>query len=183
MLGRRQTIFSTPYFQFERFYFIFVHVMNMHDDLLCLPFWHHWKQHKVPWKSHVILLSDFCGNHVNRGHASYFTVPVMVHCVAIGESNKEFTKNNCVFSPFQRNQLTFIFLKLAMFEIYCIPHEILGFSVRGNRLRFSNYVEYCLYTSCGIVIFVNVSLVTADWRCWTLPLWRQFIIKWTSYQS
>ena len=37
MLGRRQTIFSTPCFQFEkRIDFLFVHVMTMRDDLLCL---------------------------------------------------------------------------------------------------------------------------------------------------
>ena len=38
MLGRRQSIFSTPNFQFEkRLDFLFVFVMNTHDDLLCLP--------------------------------------------------------------------------------------------------------------------------------------------------
>ena len=31
-----------------------------------LPSWHHGKQHKLPWKCHGILLSDFCGNPVSK---------------------------------------------------------------------------------------------------------------------
>ena len=63
MLGGRQTIFLTPYFQFEkRFDFVFVYVMNTCDYFLCLPSWHHGKRSKLSWKSHGILLSDFCGN-------------------------------------------------------------------------------------------------------------------------
>ena len=53
MLGRRQTIFSAPYSHFEkRFEFLVVYVMNMRDDILCLPSWHHGKQRKLAWKSH-----------------------------------------------------------------------------------------------------------------------------------
>ena len=64
MLGGRQTIFSTPYFQFEKkFDFLFVYVMNTCVYFLCLPSWHHGKWRKLSWKSHGILLSDFCGNH------------------------------------------------------------------------------------------------------------------------
>ena len=60
MLGRRETLFLTPYFQFEkRFDFL---VINTHDDLLCLPSWQHGKQGKMSWKNHGILLCDFCGN-------------------------------------------------------------------------------------------------------------------------
>ena len=63
MTGRRQTILSTLYFQFEKtFHFLFVYVMNTCDGLLCLPSWHHGKQCKLPWKIHGILLSDLCGN-------------------------------------------------------------------------------------------------------------------------
>ena len=58
MAGRRLTIFLTPYFQFEtRFDFMFV-------NLLCLPSWNFGNQCKLSWKSHGILLSDFCGNPV-----------------------------------------------------------------------------------------------------------------------
>ena len=65
MLCMRQTILSTPYFQFEkRFDFLFVYVMNMHDHFLCLPSWHHGKRRKLIWKSHGILLADFRGNPV-----------------------------------------------------------------------------------------------------------------------
>ena len=65
MLGGRQTIFLTPYFQFEkRFDFLFAYVMNTCDYFLCLPSWHHGKRRKLSWKSHGILLSDFCGNPV-----------------------------------------------------------------------------------------------------------------------
>ena len=40
MLGRRQAIFSTPYFQFEKgFDFLFVYVMNLRDDRLRLASW------------------------------------------------------------------------------------------------------------------------------------------------
>ena len=68
MLGRRQTIFLTPYFQCgKKFVFIFVYVMNMRDDFLCLPSWHHGKQNKLSCKSHGILLSDFCGNSIMVG--------------------------------------------------------------------------------------------------------------------
>ena len=59
MLCRRQTIFSTPYFQFEnKFYFLFVNnnVKNTHEKLLCFPSWHHGKQRILSWKSHGILL-------------------------------------------------------------------------------------------------------------------------------
>ena len=67
MLGGRQTIFLTPYFQFEKiFYFLFVYVMNTCDYFLCLPSWHHGKWHKLSWKSHGILLSDLCGNPAFR---------------------------------------------------------------------------------------------------------------------
>ena len=59
MLGRRQTIFSTIYCRFEKMFdFLLVYVM-------CLPSWHHGKQHKSSWKSRGISLSDFCGNPVN----------------------------------------------------------------------------------------------------------------------
>ena len=65
MLGGRQTIFLSPYFQYEkRFDFLFVYVMNTCDYFLCLPSWHHGKRRKLSWKSHGILLSDFCGNPV-----------------------------------------------------------------------------------------------------------------------
>ena len=65
---QEQTICATPYFQFEkRFDFLFVHVMNMRDDLLRLPSWHRGKVRKLSSKSHDILLSDFCGNPVS-GH-------------------------------------------------------------------------------------------------------------------
>ena len=51
MLGGRQTIFLTPYFQFEkRFDFLFVYVMNTCDYCLCLPSWHHGKRRKLSWK-------------------------------------------------------------------------------------------------------------------------------------
>ena len=33
--------------------------MNLHDDLLCLPSWHHGKHRKLPWKSHGILIFYF----------------------------------------------------------------------------------------------------------------------------
>ena len=50
MLGRRQAVFSTAYFQFEkRFDFLFVYVMNTRDDLLCLPSLHLGKWHKLSW--------------------------------------------------------------------------------------------------------------------------------------
>ena len=62
MIGRRQTIFSTPYFQFENnFHFLFVYVMNTCDDLLYLPSWHHGKQCQMSWKSHGILVLDVRG--------------------------------------------------------------------------------------------------------------------------
>ena len=44
--------------EIERFDFLFIFVMNTHDDLLCLPSWHHRKQRKLAWKSHGILLCD-----------------------------------------------------------------------------------------------------------------------------
>ena len=48
MLGGRQTIFSTPYFQFEKkFDFLFVYVMNTRDYFLGLPSRHHGK---LSWK-------------------------------------------------------------------------------------------------------------------------------------
>ena len=51
MLGGRQTIFVTPYFQFEkRFDFLFVYVMNTGNYFLCLPSWHHGKRRKLSWK-------------------------------------------------------------------------------------------------------------------------------------
>ena len=51
MGGFRQTIFSTPYFQFEkRIDFLFVYVMNTCDYFLCLPSWHHGKRRKLSWK-------------------------------------------------------------------------------------------------------------------------------------
>ena len=51
ILGGRQTIFSTHYFQFEkRFDFICVYVMNTCDCFLCLPSWHHGKQRTLSWK-------------------------------------------------------------------------------------------------------------------------------------
>ena len=51
MLGGRQTLFLTPYFQFEkRFDFLFVYVMNTCDYFLCLPSWHHGKRRKLSWK-------------------------------------------------------------------------------------------------------------------------------------
>ena len=47
MLDRRQTIFLTPSFQFEkRSDFLLVYVTNTRNDLLCLPSWHHGKQSK-----------------------------------------------------------------------------------------------------------------------------------------
>ena len=59
MLVRRQTIFSTHYFQFvKRSAFIFVYVMNVRNDLLCLPSWHRGKQRKLSWKNRGIKLSD-----------------------------------------------------------------------------------------------------------------------------
>ena len=46
MLGGRQTLFSTPYFQFEnKFDFLFVYVMNTCDYCMCLNSWHHGKRH------------------------------------------------------------------------------------------------------------------------------------------
>ena len=64
MLGGKQSIVSTPYFQFEkRFDFLFEYVMNTRDDLMCWPhWWHHGKQCKLSWKSPAIVLSNFCGN-------------------------------------------------------------------------------------------------------------------------
>ena len=63
MIGRRKTVFLTPYFQFKKkFDFLFVYVMNMLDDLLCLLSWHLGKQCNLTWKCHGILLSDFCRN-------------------------------------------------------------------------------------------------------------------------
>ena len=51
MLGGRQTIFLTPYFQFEnKFDLLFVYVMNTCDYFLCLPSWHHGKRRKLSWK-------------------------------------------------------------------------------------------------------------------------------------
>ena len=56
-------MFLTPYFQFEnKSGFLFVYVMNMRDDFLCLSSWHHGKQLKVSRKSHGILLSHSYGN-------------------------------------------------------------------------------------------------------------------------
>ena len=41
MISRKQPIFLSPNFQFENnFYFRFVSLRIMHDDLLCLPSWH-----------------------------------------------------------------------------------------------------------------------------------------------
>ena len=59
MLGGRQTIFLTPYFQFEkRFDFLFVYVMNTCDYFLfCLP---GIMENGV--YCHGILLSDFSEN-------------------------------------------------------------------------------------------------------------------------
>ena len=74
MLGGRQTIFLTPYFQFEkRFDFLFVYVMNTCDYFLCLPSWLHGKRRKLSWKSHGILLSDFCGNPGKTGQGCSLT--------------------------------------------------------------------------------------------------------------
>ena len=39
-------------------------MVNTCNDLLCLPSWHHGKQYKLSWKTHGILLSDFCGDPV-----------------------------------------------------------------------------------------------------------------------
>ena len=51
MLDGRQTIFLTPYFQFEnKFDFLFVYVMNTSDYCLCLLSWHHGKRRKLSWK-------------------------------------------------------------------------------------------------------------------------------------
>ena len=51
MLGGRQTIFCTPYFQFEkRFDFLSVYVMNTCEYFLCLPSWHHGKRRELSWK-------------------------------------------------------------------------------------------------------------------------------------
>ena len=76
MLGRRQTIFLTPYFKFEKrlhLLFVYIYAMNMCDDLLCLPSWYHGKHCKLSWKSHVILLSDFGGNPAyNIDHNSWY---------------------------------------------------------------------------------------------------------------
>ena len=48
MLGGRQTIFLTPYFQFEkRFDFLFVYVMNTCDYFLCLPSGHSMSDQRV----------------------------------------------------------------------------------------------------------------------------------------
>ena len=63
MLLSRQTISFTPYFQFQkRFDLLFIFVINTHDDLLYLPSCHRGKQRKLSWKSHRIVLCDFCGN-------------------------------------------------------------------------------------------------------------------------
>ena len=63
MLGGRQTIFSTSYFQFKKkFDFLFVYVIIFCDYFLCLPSLHRGKWRKLSWKSHGILLSDFFGN-------------------------------------------------------------------------------------------------------------------------
>ena len=76
MLGGRQTIFLTPYFQFEkRFDFLFVYVMNTCVYFLCLPSWHHGKRRKLSWKSHGILLSDFCGNPAPCSTVVHFISP------------------------------------------------------------------------------------------------------------
>ena len=72
MLVGRQTIFSTPYFQFEKkFDFLFVYVMNTCEYFLCLPSWHHekwcnlsWKSHEKVRKSHGTFLAYFCRNPV-----------------------------------------------------------------------------------------------------------------------
>ena len=60
MLGRRQTIFLTPYLNLKRD-LIFDSNIRIYD-LLCLLSWHHGKQRKLSWKGRGILLSDFCGN-------------------------------------------------------------------------------------------------------------------------
>ena len=61
MLGRRQTIFSTPYFQFEeRFDYIFVYMCwNTCDVLLWLPGNYHGKYRKF-------LMEKSCGNFIFR---------------------------------------------------------------------------------------------------------------------
>ena len=68
MLGRRRTIFLTPYVQFEkRFGFLFEYVMNMRDDLLCLPSWHHGRdvdfyyQISVVRVAHRLAMTTGCG--------------------------------------------------------------------------------------------------------------------------
>ena len=70
MLGRRQTIFSTPYFQFEeRFDFILYICVGIRAMIFCgcVPgimeniVNYHGKYRKLSWKSNVgILFSDFC---------------------------------------------------------------------------------------------------------------------------
>ena len=66
MLVGRQTILSTPYFQFEKkFDFRFMYVMHTCDYfLVSLPdiMENGVNCHGKSWKSHGILLSDFCGN-------------------------------------------------------------------------------------------------------------------------
>ena len=63
MSVRRQTIFSTPYFQFDRrSYFLFVYVMNTCDDLLCLLSWlveGRGKQHKLSWKTALLVMEFY----------------------------------------------------------------------------------------------------------------------------
>ena len=51
MVGRMQTIFSTSYFQFDkRFDFLFVYVMNMHNESSVFAFLASWKPVKLSWK-------------------------------------------------------------------------------------------------------------------------------------
>ena len=70
MLGRKQSIFSTPYFQFEeRFDFLFAYVTNTCDDLLCLSYRHHGNRRKLSWKNYGKVMEFFYQISVGTDHS------------------------------------------------------------------------------------------------------------------
>ena len=74
MLGGRQTIFLTPYFQFEKRFTFFPCMWWIRAIIfcVCLPgiMENGVNCHGKSWKSHGILVSDFCGNPAN-GYMAY----------------------------------------------------------------------------------------------------------------
>ena len=65
-------------------------MVNMHDDVLCLPSWHHGKRRKLSWKSHGILLSEFCVNMVvamNFLHMKIYIWPINVCCLSVVDAD------------------------------------------------------------------------------------------------